>query len=50
MNKWTLVSNLLKLPEAEEIVIDLITTYRHYEIAEEDIKYIQSLKYRTKKD
>ncbi len=50
MGDWQLASTLATLPDAEEIVIDLITTYRHYEIAEEDIKYIQSQKYRTKKD
>ena len=50
LNKWTLVSNILKLPDAEEIVIDLISAHKAYEISEEDIKYIQSMKYRTKKD
>ncbi len=48
MSQWVLASTLAKLPEAEEIVIDLITTYRHYEIAEEDIKYLQSLKFKKK--
>lgn len=50
MNAWTLVSNILKLPDVEEIVIDLISTHKAYEISEEDIIYIQSQKYSTKKD
>ncbi len=49
MGDWQLASALATLPDAEEIVVDLITTYRHYEIAEEDIKYLQSLKYKDKK-
>ncbi len=50
MSQWVLASTLAKLPDAEGIVVDLITTYRHYEIAEEDILYLKSLKYGKKKD
>lgn len=50
MSQWVLASTLAKLPDAEGIVVDLITTYRHYEIADEDILYLKSLKYGKKKD
>ncbi len=49
MGDWTLVSNILKLPNVEAIVVDLITKYRYYEIAEEDIVYLKSLKFGEKK-
>lgn len=50
MNEWTLVSKILKLPNTEEIIIDLVSTHKAYQISDEDVKYIQSLKYSTKKD
>ncbi len=49
MDSGILAYNIALLPNIEDILIDLITEYRHYELAEEDIKYLQSLKYRTKK-
>ena len=49
MNEWTLVTEIAKLPDIETILIELITKYRHYELAEEDIKYLKSLRYKRHK-
>lgn len=49
MNGWTLATEIAKLPDIEAILIDLITKYRHYELAEEDIKYLKSLRYKRHK-
>lgn len=48
MNQWSLAAAIAKLPNIDEIVMDLIVRYRHYEIAEEDVKYLQSLRFQSK--
>lgn len=45
MGRWALVLEIAKLPDIEEIIIDLVTKNRAYEIDEEDIKYLASLRY-----
>lgn len=49
MNEWTLATEIAKLSDIETILIELITKYRHYELAEEDIKYLKSLRYKRHK-
>lgn len=48
MTQWALAAAIARLPNIDEIVMDLIVRYRHYEIAEEDIKYLQSLRFQSK--
>lgn len=48
MTQWSLAAAIARLPDVDTIVIDLIIRDRHYEIAEEDIKYLQSLRFQTK--
>lgn len=48
MTQWGIAAAIAELPDADIIVIDLITRDRHYEITEEDIKYLQSLRFQTK--
>ena len=48
MNQWNLAAAIAKLPNIDEIVMELIVRYRHYEIAEEDVKYLQSLRFQSK--
>ncbi|NLO48081.1 MAG: hypothetical protein GX111_07185 [Clostridiales bacterium] len=43
MTQWGLVAATAKLPDVAAIIMDLITRDRHYEIADVDIKYLQSL-------
>lgn len=50
MGNWVLASSIAKLPNIDEIIIQLITADRHYEIADEDIKYLQSLRFRRSED
>lgn len=49
MSQWGLAAAIAKLPDVDAIVIDLITSHRHYQVADEDIKYLQSLQFRGKK-
>ena len=48
MTQWGLAAAIAKLPNVDAIVMDLIVGHRHYEIAEEDIKYLQSLRFQSK--
>jgi hypothetical protein len=48
MNQWSLAAAIAKLPDIDTIIMNLITRYRHYEIADEDIKYLQSLRFQSK--
>ena len=48
MTQWGLAAAIAKLPNIAEIVMDLIVRHRHYEIAEEDIKYLQSLRFQSR--
>lgn len=50
MTQWGLAAAIAKLDDAEAIIVDLIMKNRAYEIDEEDVKYIQSLRFRRKKD
>ncbi len=45
MGQWGLAAALLKEPDTDNIIMDLITKDRHYEIAEEDLKRLQDLRY-----
>ncbi len=49
MTQWGLAAAIAKLPDIDEIVLDLITRDRHYQIAEEDVKYLQSLRFQKGK-
>ncbi len=48
MTGWALAAAIAKLPNIDTIVMDLIVNQRHYEIAEEDIKYLQSLRFQSR--
>lgn len=48
MTQWGLAAAIAKLDDSDEIILDLITRDRHYEIADEDIKYLQSLRFKAK--
>jgi transposase-like protein len=48
MTQWGLAAIIAKLPNIHVIVMDLIVSHRHYEIAEEDIKYLQSLRFQSR--
>ena len=45
MSQWGLAAALIKDPDIDEIIMDLITKDRHYEIADEDLKRLQDLRY-----
>lgn len=45
MTQWGLAAVIAKLPDIDEIVVDLVTRNRAYMIDEEDIKYLESLRY-----
>lgn len=45
MGRWALALEIAKLPDIEEIIVDLVTRNRSYMIDEEDIKYLESLRY-----
>ena len=49
MTQWGLAAAIAKLPDVDAIVIDLITRDRHYQISEEDAKYLESLRFQSKK-
>lgn len=44
--KWSLVSEILKLPDVEDIVFNLILSDRHYHISDEDLEVIRSLSHK----
>lgn len=46
MSRWNLTYAISRLPDIREIVVYLITRDRHYDIADEDIKYLTSLCYK----
>lgn len=48
MTQWGLTAAIAKLDNIDAVVMDLITRYRHYEISEEDIKYIQSKRFQRR--
>lgn len=48
MNQWSLAAAIAKLPDIDAIIMDLITRDRHYQIADEDIKYLQSLRFQSR--
>jgi transposase-like protein len=48
MTQWSLAAAIAKLDDIDTIVMDLIVHHRHYQIAEEDIKYLQSLRFQNK--
>ncbi len=50
MTHWALAAALIKEPDIDEIIMDLITKDRHYEISEEDRKYLESLRYLQRDD
>lgn len=45
MSQWSLAATLIKDPDIDSIIMDLITKDRHYAIAEEDLKRLQALRY-----
>lgn len=48
MTQWSLAAAIAKLDDINAIVMDLIVSQRHYQIADEDIKYLQSLRFQNK--
>lgn len=50
LGAWTLATTIAKLPDIDEIIVGLITADRHYMISDEDVKFIQSQKYRQQED
>lgn len=48
MTQWGLAAAIAKLPNIDEIIVDLVTRNRAYMIDEEDVKYLESLRYRAK--
>lgn len=48
MTQWGLAAAIAKLPDRDEIVVDLVTRNRAYKLDEEDIKYLESLRYLTR--
>lgn len=42
---WSIITCIMKLPNINEIIIQLIQLNRHYDIAEEDEQYIRFRKY-----
>ena len=48
LTQWGLAAAIAKLDDVDEIVMDLITRDRHYQVAEEDVKYLQSLRFQRK--
>ena len=48
MTQWGLAAAIAKLPDRDEIVVDLVTRNRAYKLDEEDIKYLDSLRYLTR--
>lgn len=45
MSQWGLAAALMKEPDVDEIIMELITKDRHYEIADEDLKRLEALRY-----
>ena len=45
---YSLVSAILKLPDIEKIIYNLVVTDRHYKIAEEDLDAMQGAAFRNK--
>lgn len=48
MTQWNLAAAIAKLEDIDAIVMDLIVSQRHYQIADEDIKYLQSLRFQSR--
>lgn len=48
MTQWGLAAVISKLDNIDAIVMGLIMSHRHYEMAEEDIKYLQSLRFQSR--
>ncbi|HEY5585125.1 MAG TPA: hypothetical protein VIK78_11610 [Ruminiclostridium sp.] len=47
---YSMVSAILKLPNIDKIIYGLITTDRHYKIAEEDLDAIESMSFKVHKE
>ena len=45
MTQWSLAAALLKEPDVDEIIMDLIMKDRHYEIADEDLEWLKDRRY-----
>lgn len=45
MNQWGIAAAIAKLPDIDKIIVDLVTRNRAYMIDEEDIKYLESMRY-----
>jgi len=48
MTHWGLAAAIMRLPNVDALIMDIITKDRHYQIAKEDLDYLKSLKYRKK--
>ena len=48
MTQWGLAAAIAKLPDIDKIVVDLVTRNRAYKLDEEDIKYLESMRYLTR--
>lgn len=47
MTQWGLAAAIARLPDVDEIIMDLVVRDRRYMIDEEDIKYLQSIQFRA---
>ena len=45
MTQWGLAAAIAKLDDSDEIILGLIICDRHYQSVEEDLKYLQSLRF-----
>ena len=45
MTQWGLAAAIAKLPDIDSIIVELVTKNRAYLIDEEDIKYLESLRF-----
>lgn len=45
MSQWGLAAALIKDPDIDEIIMELITKDRHYEIADEDLEWLKDRRY-----
>lgn len=48
MTQWGIAAAIAKLDDIDEIIVELVTKNRAYMIDEEDVKYLQSLQFRTR--
>ena len=50
MTQWGIAAAIAKLPDIDAIIVDLVTRKRAYMIDEEDIKYLESMRYLSRNE